>query len=363
MDMLAIMADADPYGALTVGGRPLAVAQLARMAGASADETQQLLDELLEAGVCSREADGMVVCRRMVRERCQREQVLARVRKNRSKNGCNARVTPDAVTRQNANHEDVNECFDGVGDACNADVTPLKQAPNALHERYQKAPNDGLDGGGAVKTQKGEKSAFSAEKCNAGVTLSGSHCASITCEEKQPVFEACNAEVTVENHSCNAAVTAVKRESNAVEAKKLRYNNTPIVPLKGDGGNGENHGVDAESDLSLQAVEVGSEVQGGHKVGLMVGDPVALRVAACLGRRPTTRWTAKEVRAYRRLLPLEMADLQLVEAYYAATIAPEEDIRRRDVAQLLNNWAGEVDRARRWLERQECEQKRLTWRM
>jgi hypothetical protein len=42
---------------------------------------------------------------------------------------------------------------------------------------------------------------------------------------------------------------------------------------------------------------------------------------------------------------------QTLEAYYAADIPPRDDIRRRDLATLLNNWSGELTRAAAWSER------------
>jgi hypothetical protein len=39
------------------------------------------------------------------------------------------------------------------------------------------------------------------------------------------------------------------------------------------------------------------------------------------------------------------AEWQLLEAYYSDVIASRDDIRRRDLATLLNNWSGELTRA------------------
>ena len=46
-------------------------------------------------------------------------------------------------------------------------------------------------------------------------------------------------------------------------------------------------------------------------------------------------------------------DFDVLESYYTARIAKDDDIRRRDVPTLLNNWSGELDRARGYLARQE----------
>ena len=71
-------------------------------------------------------------------------------------------------------------------------------------------------------------------------------------------------------------------------------------------------------------------------------------------RREGTRWSKKEIAALRdaRLDDCsaeEFTDqLEPLQAYYHAKIAPEKDFRRRDLQTLLNNWTGELDRARAW---------------
>lgn len=80
-------------------------------------------------------------------------------------------------------------------------------------------------------------------------------------------------------------------------------------------------------------------------------------------RQPATRWTAKEVAAFRAAGLHAMSDadfrdqIEPLAAYYAAPVkslsehwrsAPGDDFRRRDLQTLLNNWPSEVDRARAW---------------
>lgn len=77
--------------------------------------------------------------------------------------------------------------------------------------------------------------------------------------------------------------------------------------------------------------------------------PEALRVAAIVGRRPTTAWTATEISKYRQLLKAgQLTDehLALLESYYTAEKAKGKDgYHRRDLTTFLNNFAGELDRA------------------
>lgn len=60
-------------------------------------------------------------------------------------------------------------------------------------------------------------------------------------------------------------------------------------------------------------------------------------------RRDTTRWSDREMRAYHRSAELCPVDeFEIVEAHYRAG----GEYLRRDLLTLLNNWNGEVDRAR-----------------
>jgi hypothetical protein len=45
-------------------------------------------------------------------------------------------------------------------------------------------------------------------------------------------------------------------------------------------------------------------------------------------------------------LQTDTADLASLEQYYMAKMSADQDYRRRDVVTLLNNWNGEIDRAR-----------------
>jgi len=73
----------------------------------------------------------------------------------------------------------------------------------------------------------------------------------------------------------------------------------------------------------------------------------AKRIAALFRRRETTLWSDGEVKAFKKIGPIEIADLELIETYYAAERAKGDDGRhRRDLSTFLNNFAGELDRAR-----------------
>lgn len=75
-----------------------------------------------------------------------------------------------------------------------------------------------------------------------------------------------------------------------------------------------------------------------------------LRAESIFRNDPNTPLTPKEVRAFARALPAiqatSEADWQLLEQFYAAP--QSETYSRKDLAGLLNNWNGEIDRARTW---------------
>lgn len=101
---------------------------------------------------------------------------------------------------------------------------------------------------------------------------------------------------------------------------------TPIVPASGDRPSGK----------SEDPVE----------------DPQLLRAKAIFRMRPGTPLDRGLARAWDKARPSLAATTEsewaLLEAYYAADIATRDDIRRRDLSTLLNNWTTELTRAAAW---------------
>lgn len=79
----------------------------------------------------------------------------------------------------------------------------------------------------------------------------------------------------------------------------------------------------------------------------------AARVALCqlkqFNRRPSTQWTAKELAALKKTIPVDPSDWAVISAYYNAELPEGKNYRRRDIQTLLNNWPSEVDRARQFV--------------
>jgi hypothetical protein len=72
------------------------------------------------------------------------------------------------------------------------------------------------------------------------------------------------------------------------------------------------------------------------------------RINFIMGRRDSTKWSQSEVKALRALGDIPDDDYAAVVKYYKAQHPPAADYRRKDLGTLLNNWSGEVDRARRF---------------
>ena len=68
IDMLCIAHECEPYGHLTVNGKPMTAAQIGRHTGLTEREAKRLIAELDDAGVASRTDEGVIYSRRMVRD-------------------------------------------------------------------------------------------------------------------------------------------------------------------------------------------------------------------------------------------------------------------------------------------------------
>jgi len=114
IEMMCVMHQADPYGTLTLNGDKIDLLQLARMVGATAKEVTRWLGELETAGAFSRDDDGHIYSRRMVRDE--------RVRNARADGGKNG-----------GHHGDKGGVYGGLGGrpkGGNSDaVTGVKEPP------------------------------------------------------------------------------------------------------------------------------------------------------------------------------------------------------------------------------------------
>ena len=75
--------------------------------------------------------------------------------------------------------------------------------------------------------------------------------------------------------------------------------------------------------------------------------PESIKISELFHRRPTTKWSAKEIAAYKAIPREALEDLDLVCQYTESERAKGQNGRhRRDLLTFLNNFTGELDRAR-----------------
>lgn len=112
-------------------------------------------------------------------------------------------------------------------------------------------------------------------------------------------------------------------------------------------------------DASKEEQGTGNREQGGDGNGMDMGfsppeepefvpTPNQIRFNEMFKRRNSTRWNKKEIEALKAIEPIDENDFAAVLKWYSAKLPPESDFRRRDLGTLLNNWNGEVDRARKF---------------
>ncbi len=74
-------------------------------------------------------------------------------------------------------------------------------------------------------------------------------------------------------------------------------------------------------------------------------DEQKLEVGSWFGRRASTQWSEKELRAWNKLKQEAVAEgIEVLKAPYSA----KATYIRKDLQTLLNNWTGEIDRWRNW---------------
>lgn len=73
IELMCVMHDCEPYGVLSVNGKSMTSAQVARLVGEQEKVVARLMTELEDAGVCSRDEQGRLFSRRMVKDEAVRE--------------------------------------------------------------------------------------------------------------------------------------------------------------------------------------------------------------------------------------------------------------------------------------------------
>lgn len=127
---------------------------------------------------------------------------------------------------------------------------------------------------------------------------------------------------------------AKRTKSGLEKIREEKSNNTPLPP------EGEWGGVLPDRWRNIPKID-----RRNHKC--LKNSQMMERIGGWFNRRTGTIWTLAEGITLHAIEP-HPDDVDLLESYYLAEIHGELDFRRRDLATLLNNWQGEVDRARIW---------------
>lgn len=144
IDMLCLMFEAQPRGYLKLRcDIPVTHERLARMTGNLEAKVSQWIDELGEAGVFSKDENGTIFCRKMVRDQQDREEAAERKRLERSR-ACHTDVTEMSVNE----NETVNESVE-VGSKTKKDAakkaTRIPEDFLPLEEHYELAKELGVN--------------------------------------------------------------------------------------------------------------------------------------------------------------------------------------------------------------------------
>jgi hypothetical protein len=122
----------------------------------------------------------------------------------------------------------------------------------------------------------------------------------------------------------HAAVTDGKDIAEAEAEAEAEAKNTPISPKPPAPPSLVLEVQESKPSLSREQIEIGS----------------------WFNRRPTTPWSEKELKAWAKISkPIDSEDWQALRWFYTQSGC---QYLRRDILTLLNNWTGEIDRAKNY---------------
>ena len=157
--------------------------------------------------------------------------------------------------------------------------------------------------------------------------------------------------VTYRQIKTNDEKRAYMREYMQRRRKVLKTNDvTPCKVLLSDVTHAEAEAEaegDAEGYLPKPPTKAGGIVDGKGSDRLPTSEQ-AKRVAKIMHRRIDTAWDKKEVDAYVAIGVIPEDDMAILEKYYASNWPPKTSVNhlRQNLVTLLNNFQGEIDRAK-----------------
>jgi hypothetical protein len=146
MRLLCVMHEAEPVGHLLVNGRQPTVKQVAALAAAPEKDVALLMRELEEAGVYSRTDDGVIYCRRMVRDAAVSDAGREHINKRWNSHNPNSQpnTPPNRVAKRKPN-----------GEARSPPNTLEAEAESEAEERPSRSPPTADAAGGRTPAEPG----------------------------------------------------------------------------------------------------------------------------------------------------------------------------------------------------------------
>lgn len=152
----------------------------------------------------------------------------------------------------------------------------------------------------------------------------------------------------VSSYKSNTSATPLQRACNGDETQM------------GTNNNGKNVKNEKENPPNPQGDVVGEKANTPKKsrlteakkkrVKVTDNSSMMIRIGRWFGRKENTLWNIYEAEALEQVNPDE-AEIVVMESFYTAEINKDEGFyRRQSLDTLLNNWTGELDKARRFLE-------------
>lgn len=150
--------------------------------------------------------------------------------------------------------------------------------------------------------------------------------------------------------SCGGCVTSNVTKPQPEKRREEKSNNPPNP----QGGNGPELFKEPEIEQKERCLpkdwrKITKADQ--KKTRVLKNSQAMIQIGEWFGRKQETLWTVAEAASLIMILPAQ-GEIDGMGIYYSAQIPADDDIRRRDLGTLLNNWSGELDRARKFVNSQ-----------
>lgn len=142
------------------------------------------------------------------------------------------------------------------------------------------------------------------------------------------------------------ATTHVKQKPTPSSSSS--FSSSDNIPPNPQGGDADQHDDDHSQKRVLPSDWKKLTKTEQKQTRVQRNSKLMIRIGSWFGRKPETLWMVDEAVSLMRLQPTE-EEIQTVESYYTAIIPKDDDFRRKNIPTLLNNWAGEHDRAKVWM--------------